>query len=43
MVKNICIVTGAAGFIGSHMVDFLLKKNFFVYGIDNFSNGEKKI
>ena len=24
------------------MVDFLLKKNFFVYGIDNFSNGEKK-
>jgi len=41
MVNNICIVTGAAGFIGSHMVDYLLKKNFFVYGVDNFSNGEK--
>ena len=39
MVKKTCIVTGAAGFIGSHMVDFLLEKNFYVIGIDNFSNG----
>jgi UDP-glucose 4-epimerase len=33
------LVTGAAGFIGSHTVDFFLKKNFFVIGIDNLSTG----
>ena len=39
MVNKVCLVTGAAGFIGSHMVDFLLKKKYFVIGIDNLSNG----
>lgn len=33
------IVTGGAGFIGSHMVDFLIKKNFTVIVIDNLSVG----
>jgi UDP-glucose 4-epimerase len=33
------IVTGAAGFIGSHITDFLLNKGFTVIGIDNLSNG----
>ena len=42
MVKKICLVTGAAGFIGSHMVDFLLKKKYHVIGIDNLSNGSIK-
>jgi nucleoside-diphosphate-sugar epimerase len=32
----IAIVTGCAGFIGSHLVDELLKNNWIVYGIDNF-------
>ncbi len=36
------LVTGAAGFIGSHMCDYLIKKNFFVYGFDNLKNGNKK-
>ncbi|MFN7182212.1 MAG: UDP-glucuronic acid decarboxylase family protein [Planctomycetota bacterium] len=30
------LLTGAAGFIGSHLVDFLLEKGYKVYGIDNF-------
>ena len=37
--KKVFLVTGAAGFIGSHMVDYLLKKNFDVIGIDNLKNG----
>lgn len=41
-MKKIAIVTGGGGFIGSHMVDFLLKKNFKVRVIDNFSGGHKK-
>ena len=28
------IVTGGTGFIGSNLVKFLLKKNFFVINID---------
>ena len=43
MKKNrIAIVTGCAGFIGSHMCDYLLKKNIIVYGIDNLSSGKLK-
>ncbi len=33
------IVTGAAGFLGSHVVDLLLKNNHRVIAIDNLSNG----
>ena len=36
------IVTGGAGFIGSHMVDLLIKKNYKVIVIDNFLGGHKK-
>lgn len=36
------IVTGAAGFIGSHIVDRLLEEGGSVIGIDNFSNGSEK-
>lgn len=33
------IVTGGCGFIGSHLVDFLLEKEFEVIVLDNFSSG----
>ena len=39
-MKNISLVTGCAGFIGSHMCDYLLKKKHIVYGIDNLISGK---
>lgn len=34
------LVTGGAGFIGCHIVDFLLKKNYKVRILDNLSTGK---
>jgi len=36
------LVTGGAGFIASHIVDFLLKKGYKVVIIDNLSSGKKE-
>ena len=33
------LITGAAGFIGSHLCDYYLKQNFRVIGIDNYMTG----
>lgn len=36
------LVTGAGGFIGSNMVQYLLKNtDYIIYGIDNFQGGRK--
>ena len=40
--KKIAVVTGGAGFIGSHMVDLLLAKKYRVHVIDNLSGGIRK-
>ena len=36
---NKVLVTGAAGMIGSHLVDILLEKNFKVFGLDTLETG----
>ena len=41
-MKNIIIVTGGAGFIGSNLLENLLKNNQKVLGIDNLSTGFNK-
>ncbi len=38
-VRKIAVVTGGAGFIGSHMVDRLLEEDFRVHVIDNLVGG----
>jgi UDP-glucose 4-epimerase len=38
----IYIITGCAGFIGSNLVDRLLSLGNTVYGVDNFSTGNKR-
>lgn len=37
--RKIAVVTGAAGFIGSHTVDLLLERGYRVHGLDNLTTG----
>ena len=42
-MKNYIIVTGGAGFVGSNLIAYLLKKtNFNIISIDNYSSGNKR-
>ena len=36
------IITGVAGYIGSQLAYYFLKKNYKIIGIDDFSNSTKK-
>ncbi|HVB38257.1 MAG TPA: UDP-glucuronic acid decarboxylase family protein [Vicinamibacterales bacterium] len=39
-MKSRVVVTGAAGFIGSHLCEYLLDRDFSVVGIDNLLTGD---
>ena len=40
--RKIAVVTGGAGFIGSHMVDLLLSQKFKVNVVDNLVGGHRE-
>ncbi|MBI3011638.1 MAG: SDR family oxidoreductase [Candidatus Omnitrophica bacterium] len=42
MPQQVAVVTGGAGFIGSHMVDLLLDRGFDVRAIDNLACGRRE-
>src|SRR5688572_5198842 len=37
---TVCLVTGGAGFVGSHLVETLVERNYRVRVLDNFSTGD---
>ena len=42
-MKNIIVITGGAGFVGSHLIELLLlKTNKSIISLDNYSSGTKK-
>ena len=42
-MKNFIVVTGGAGFVGSNLIEFLLKKTKYkIISIDDYSSGTKK-
>ena len=43
-MKNIIVVTGGAGFVGSNLIRLLsYKTNYKILSLDNYSTGKKKI
>jgi len=43
MKRKFIVITGGAGFVGSNLIKFLVKKtNFKIISIDNYSSGTKK-
>ena len=42
-MKNLIVVTGGAGFVGSNLIEFLLKRtNYKIISLDNYSTGSRK-
>ena len=43
-MKNIIVITGGAGFVGSNLIEYLLikEKNMKIISLDNYSTGTKK-
>ncbi|TBU74537.1 SDR family oxidoreductase [Phytopseudomonas daroniae] len=42
VAPKVWLVTGVAGFIGSNLLEALLKQDQYVVGLDNFSTGHRK-
>ena len=43
IMKNLIIVTGGSGFVGSNLIELLLKKTKYkIISLDNYSSGSKK-
>jgi dTDP-glucose 4,6-dehydratase len=40
MSKNRILITGAAGFLGSHLSDRFINEGYFVIGMDNLITGD---
>lgn len=40
-MKQVCVVTGGAGFIGSHLIDNLVQLGFSIICLDNLSSGNR--
>ena len=43
-MRNIIVITGGAGFVGSNLIEYILKKEkkFKIFSLDNYSTGTKK-
>ena len=42
-MKNIIIITGGAGFVGSNLIEYFVKNtNYKIISVDNYSSGTKK-
>lgn len=42
MTRKTVLITGGAGFLGSHLCDLFLKRDFRVIAVDNFLTGSEK-
>lgn len=42
MTEDLAVVTGAGGFIGSHLAGRLVSRGFRVRGVDNFATGKRQ-
>ena len=42
-MKNLIVVTGGSGFVGSNLIEYFLKKTKLqIISLDNYSSGSKK-
>jgi len=41
-MKKTVLISGAAGFLGSHLADYYLSRGMQVIGVDNFSTGSRR-